>query len=116
MAVVGGTVLGASSVYYSLTTASTSTSTGVSIGLIVGLTLAGITLLVGSFITFICCIRRRSQISEIQVKDEEDIHEKEQEPHALFSENNSGEAESNSKIKKEEQIRVISKEVSEAFD
>lgn len=41
------------------------------VGLIIGVVMAGVVLLIGTFITFVYCIRRRSKIAEKMVSDDE---------------------------------------------
>jgi len=75
MAVVG-TVIGASSTYYTLGT-TTSSSSGLSLGFIVGISIAGVALLVGVFVTVVCCLRRRAKVvEEIVSHEDEPVHEK----------------------------------------
>jgi hypothetical protein len=66
--------MGASSIYNILnpdsSSASASSSGSTNVGLIVGLVMAGLTLVIGSVVTFICCIRRRSKVAEKMVSHE----------------------------------------------
>lgn len=61
-----GTVLGASSVLYTLTDDVPSTEDGKksNVGLIAGVTAAGVILLVGVVVAVVCCLRRRAKVVE----------------------------------------------------
>ena len=69
-----GTLIGASSVLHLLPTnndnSGASGLSGDKIGLIVGCVMAGVALIVGSVVTFIYCIRKRSKIAEQMVSHE----------------------------------------------
>lgn len=91
-----GTVLGASSVLYTLTDDVPSTEDGKksNVGLIAGVTAAGVILLVGVVVAVVCCLRRRAKVvEEVMSHEDEVVGEKEsieKENHFMFGGSSEG--------------------------
>lgn len=98
-----GSVIGASSVYYTLGEETTESSSSTNVGLIAGVAVAGVVLLVGVVVTVVCCVRRRAKVvEEVMSHEDEVVGEKEvgKESHFMFgSSEGAGEVANESEIK-----------------
>lgn len=81
-----GTVLGASSVFQTLSDETTTSTNSNNLGLIIGVSVAGVVLLIGVVVAMICCLRRRAKVVEEIMSHEDEIVVQEKE--SIEKENN----------------------------